>query len=95
MHQRRWAVRVSAEPLGSMKRKGNVRRIGGALLATLGAATVVMFGWALLDPSGAQHSNDADPFGPPPITSWTVGLLCGVGLIVVGAWLMRLPRGER
>jgi hypothetical protein len=60
----------------------------GILLAIAGLGGTFLSLLALMDPAGAQHSNDADPFGAPPGTtqilfSSAVSLL----MLCIGAWL--------
>ncbi len=40
----------------------------GGVLALVGFVGMAVGILAVLDPVGAQHSNDGNPFGPPPTT---------------------------
>ena len=68
-------------------------KFGGFVLALFGLLGSIAWLGTLIDPVGAQLSNDADPFGTPPMTlvicAWLVGWF---GVLVTGCWLLLLRR---
>lgn len=59
----------------------------------LGLGMVVVNAIGMMDPIGAQLSNDADPFGTPPSTDEVVlKIAIGVVIFAIGFWLTRSKR---
>lgn len=65
------------------------RRIVGITLALIGGVMASTYVVGLLDPTGTQLADDADPFGSPrSLLSGGFGLLLSVGAALFGAWLI-------
>ncbi len=61
----------------------------GLTLATIGLLGTLVAAFSMLDPTGAQLANDADPFGAPPsLVEQLLSLGLCVALTVGGAFLV-------
>ncbi|MCL1634902.1 hypothetical protein M2650_09700 [Luteimonas sp. SX5] len=67
--------------------------LAGWAVVALGAGIAVFSLWALLDPAGAQLSDDANPFADPPSTGDLIVRLAG-GLAIAASGLWLIARGE-
>ncbi|MEL1264204.1 hypothetical protein [Pseudoxanthomonas putridarboris] len=63
-------------------------KVIGYLISALGLGIVIFGLLGLLDPLGAQITNDSDPFGvPPSATQLLLHVALGIAVLVAGIWL--------
>jgi hypothetical protein len=95
-HQHLLRGRLIHELLSQTRMRMNtgivIRAIAATGLIVIGLL-IVLVSVTALDPVGAKHADDADPFGPPPSRLETaVILLLGGGVLVFAVLLIRLGR---